>query len=150
MEPASANINKKGFSLIEFLIALALISIVALALVNSVVFLLQQRVRESVKVHTTEAAQKLVYSPSKLENCVGKSDPCGELLSTCKNSVDCADSAVCEDTNTCVVCYTNPSNGRKLFYGFVADNITANTYKVTLCWIYGADRGNYTTVISLP
>lgn len=145
-----ANIEKRAFSLLEFLIAMTVIALVGIALFNGIAIMLAKKNRETVAIHTADAAQVLRGYPAKLNACLGKSNPCAELTAECNSSLSCGDTSVCDDNNTCVVCYTDPYNGRKLFYGFVSDNITTNTYKVTLCWVYGSETGNFTATLSLP
>ena len=147
---AFASIEKRGFSLLEFLIAMTVIALVGIALFNGIAAMLTKKNRETVAMHAADAAEVLRGYPAKLNACLGKSDPCAELLAACNSSLSCGDTSVCDDNNTCVVCYTDPYNGRKLFYGFVSDNLTANTYKVTICWAYGSETGNFTTTLSLP
>ena len=145
--------TKRGFSLLEFLVALIILTLTGIALLNTVVFFLHRKVLETVKVHTADAALNLVAHSGKLSNCLksaGHTDPCAELTSRCDSSVHCSTPNICSDNNTCVVCYTNPSNGRSIYYGFIADNATPTSYEVTLCWDYAGMEGNYTTVITLP
>ncbi len=145
--------TKKGFTMLEFLISLILVTLTAIALFNGMVLLLHQKVKKTIQTHTADAAINLVAYPDKLNNCLeslGHNDPCVELKNNCDSSIYCSDSNICEDVNKCVVCYTNPESGKKIYYGFVSDNLTNGTYKVTLCWNYAGQEGNYTTVISIP
>lgn len=145
-----ADIKRRGFSLLEFIVAMAIVAIVGIALFNSVAYLLSRENKTKIYLHLVDAAKTLRGYPSKINNCVGKTDPCAELLSACNNSLSCANNSVCGDPNTCIVCYSDPSNGEKLYYGFIANNLTTHTYELKLCWIYGAGRGNFTTTIALP
>jgi len=144
---------KKGFTLLEFLISLILVTLTAIALFNGVVLFLHQKVKKAIQIHTADAALNLVAYPDKLNNCLvsaGHNDPCKELQNYCESSIYCGVNNICEDVNKCVVCYINPDNGKKIYYGFIADNLTNNTYKVTLCWNFTGETANYTTVISIP
>jgi competence protein ComGC len=140
---------KRAFSLMEFLVSLIILTIVLIALFNTVVFFLNQKVKSTIASRGADAALELITYPQKLDNCIDK-DPCEELSSLCSSSVYCSDESVCEEPNSCVVCYTNPDNGKKIFYGLGTSRISNGTYKVQLCWIFGGYNGTYTTVITLP
>jgi prepilin-type N-terminal cleavage/methylation domain-containing protein len=147
----TANVNtKKGFSLVEFLIALIILTLSAIALFNLVVLFIHNKVKTTIVSHAPDAARNLVLYPEKVKNC-NVADPCNGF-STCQSSIYCGSNVdVCSSNNTCITCYTNPDNGRKIYYSFNASNIGNgdNTYKVILCWKYAGITGNYTTVITL-
>jgi len=146
----SANANfKKAFSLLEFLVALLILTLGLIALFNTLVFFLNQKLKSTIASRSADAALELVTYPQKLDNCIDK-DPCDELLALCPSSVYCSDESVCEDPNACVICYTNPDNGKKIFYGLGTSQISNGTYKVQLCWIFGGYNGTYTSVVTLP
>ena len=149
MENATAY-TKKGFSIVEFLITLIILTLTAVALLNVVVLLLHHRVKQTVKDRAAEAALNLIAHPEKIQSCQSGS-ACKHLLAYCENSISCKNDDICYDNNSCIVCSTNPHNGRHIFYGFNATEIEKNkTYSVTLCCIYGQENGTYTTVITLP
>ena len=149
MERLATAFSKKGFTMLEFLVSLIILTLTAIALFNTVVFMLHYRVKQTIKTHVADAALNLVAYPGKLNNC-NHGDPCQNLLDNCPSSISCSNDDVCTDNNTCVICYTNPDNGRKIYYGFNATQLSEKTYAVNLCWVYAGENGNYTTVISLP
>ncbi len=141
--------SRKAFSLLEFLVSLIILTLALVALFNAVVFFLNQKVRNTISSRGADAALELLSNPQKLENCIG-TDPCSELLTSCASSVYCSSSDVCSNPNSCIACYTNPENGKKIYYGLSSSQISNGTYKVELCWIFGNYNGTYTTVITLP
>jgi len=150
MVPIATASSKKGFSLIEFLVSLFIVTLALVALTNAVVFFLHQKVKNTVASRTADAALELINSPSKLDFCNEK-NPCDELTNNCDNSVYCGGNTdICNAPDSCIVCYTNPKSGRKIYYGLGSSKLSNGTYKVELCWIFGDSRGNYTTVITLP
>lgn len=145
----NASVNfKKGFSLIEFLISLVILTIVGIALSNMVVLYIHQKVKATIINHAADAAEELKNFPDKLKNCKG-GDAC-QGFSICQSSIYCYDTNVCT-SNACIVCYTNPDNGKKIYYSFKSSEISGynGTYKVTLCWKYAGQSDTYTTVITV-
>lgn len=141
--------SRKAFSLLEFLVSVIILTLTLVALFNAVVFFLNLKIRNTVSSRAVDASQELLANPQKLENCIGK-DSCEELLSSCTSSVYCSSPDVCTNLNSCIVCYTNPENGKKIYYGLSSFQLSNGTYKVELCWIFGNSNGTYTTVITLP
>jgi len=141
---------KKGFSIIEFLISIVILTIVGIALSNMVVLYIHQRVKSTIANHAPDAAEVLVNYPDKVKNCVGK-DPCNGFGGSCTSSIYCSSDNVCTSSSDCIVCYTNPDSGKKIYYSFGASKIGSynGTYKVTLCWKYADYNDTYTTVITV-
>jgi prepilin-type N-terminal cleavage/methylation domain-containing protein len=161
---AFANIKRKAFSLIEVLVALIILTIVGVALVNTVVLFLQLRLINSMDNHMVDAASNLASMPQKVKNCTAISDPCAIFNTTdCKSSVSC-NQTYCTSNNTCVVCYTNPQNGKAFYYGFNASLISNSSttplgsnstnsfdvYQVTLCRSYAGKTKEQTFIIHVP
>ena len=143
--------EKKGFSLIEFLVSLAILILIGIALFNSIVFLLHRKLIDTLNAHVPDAAQNLIVYREKLEKCSGV-DACQAFDSNCSSSIYCQKN--CTSPNTCVVCYTNPDNGKKIFYSFndslLSNGTDAVLYKVNICWKYGGRENVHTMVISIP
>ena len=140
--------TKKAFSLIEFLVALVILTLTGIALFNTVVFFIHQQVKKTIIVHAPDAAQQLKIYNEKLTHC-NSIDACASFSGDCYSSIFCNEN-YCYDNNKCIICYTNPDNGRKIFYSFNASEIANSTYRVTLCWNFTGSRDFYNAVISLP
>ncbi len=129
--------SEKGFSLVEFLISLVILTLVGIALLNSIVFFLNKKLQTAIASHTADAAKNLVAYPEKLENCMGV-EACDAFDdAACQSSISC-DENYCTASDKCVVCYTNPENGKKFFYSFNSSLVESGTdyriYKVKMCW----------------
>ena len=147
VQNASAN-TKRAFTLVEFLVALVILTLTGIALFNTVVFFIHQQVKKTIIVHTSDAVEQLKVYSEKLNNC-NNIGACASFSGDCYSSISCNED-YCYDSNKCVICYTNPDNGKKIFYSFNASKIDNNTYLVTLCWNFTGSKGFYNAVISLP
>jgi prepilin-type N-terminal cleavage/methylation domain-containing protein len=65
-------LNNKGFSLIELLVAIVVISLSLIALLNTFVFFLSSRVKYTVAMDSLLAARYLALNLTKLENTLGE------------------------------------------------------------------------------
>lgn len=147
-QAVSAN-TKKGFTIIEFLVSLVILTLTGVALLNTVVLFIHNQLQKTIIAHTIDAAMQLQIYSEKLGNCQDKNACDAFKDSECASSVSCNES-YCSASDKCVVCYTNPDNGRKIFYSFNASQIEDGNYFVTLCWEYAGKKGFYNAVISLP
>jgi len=140
----------RGFSLVEFLVALVILTLVGIALFNSIVYFIHRNLIDTLDFHMPDAAQNLVIYSDKLNNC-GGGDACQAFDSDCPSSIYCKKN--CTASDTCIVCYTNPDNGKKLYYSFNASLIknttTSKTYRVTLCWKYGGQNNTLIVPITI-
>jgi len=141
----------RAFSLVEFLVALVILTLVGIALFNSVVYFIHRKLIDTLDFHMPAAAQNLIIYSDKLNNC-GSGDACQAFDdSNCPSSIYCKKN--CTASDTCIVCYTYPDNGKKLYYSFNASLLESTSsrkiYKVTLCWKYGGHSNNQTTLITI-
>ncbi len=150
------NYFRKGFSLIEVLVALIILTLIGLALVNTVVLFLQIRLINNLDNHMVDAARNLASVPAKVENCTALADPCSVFAPPdCPSSVSCNQTYCSADK--CVACYVNPRNGKTFFYGFnatlisnaTATGTTFDVYRVTLCRNYAGKTKTKTFVIHI-
>jgi len=145
--------GKKGFSLVEFLVSLVILTLVGIALFNSIVFFIHKKLITTLDSHIPDAAKNLITVPEKLKNCKNVQACDAFSDSSCTSSISCAEN-YCTNSSKCVICYTNPDNGRKLFYSFNASLINngtdVDTYSVTICWKYGGQNNTKTLLISIP
>jgi type II secretory pathway pseudopilin PulG len=143
---AIAIFNRRGFSIVELLFAMLILLLTGIAFVNSLAFFIHQKVKQTIVLHMVDAAKSLVADRAKLIACEGK-DPCGAFGSTCDSSISCDDTA-CSDPNSCVVCYTNPDTGKKIFYSFSSEEVKSGSdytlYKVVICSKYAGTLDNQT------
>ncbi|NPB05698.1 MAG: hypothetical protein GXO08_04905 [Aquificae bacterium] len=113
-----------------------ILTLVAVALLNTIVFFMNQKLATAVASHAVDAAKTLVQMPKKLKKCSGVS-ACSAFNASCSSSIAC-DEKLCSDENACVVCYTNPSTGKKFYYSFNATLVGKGkdylVYEVRLCW----------------
>jgi prepilin-type N-terminal cleavage/methylation domain-containing protein len=145
--------SKKGFSIIELLVAIALLTIIAIALINTVVLYMQRRLVQTIDNHMVDAASNLVAYPDKVQYCTSHSDPCSEFSrSDCPSSISCNPN-YCNASDVCIACYSNPQNGKKLFYSFNSSLLINSTnylvYKVVICRKYANYTQNKTFVIHI-
>ena len=137
--------------MVEFLVSLVILTLLGVALFNSVVFFIHRKLIDTLNTHIPDAAQNLIVYSGKLEKCTG-GDACQAFDSNCPSSIYCKKD--CTSLDTCVICYTNPDNGKKIFYSFNASLLSNGTnvllYKVNICWKYGGMNSKHTMVLSIP
>ena len=141
----------RAFSLVEFLVALVILTLVGIALFNSIVYFIHRNLIDTLDFHMPDAAKNLVIYSDKLNHC-GGGDACQAFDgSNCTSSIYCKKN--CTAPDTCIVCHTNPDNGKKLYYSFnaylVENTTNSKTYRVTLCWKYGEQNNTLTVPITI-
>ena len=130
-------LNNKGFSLIELLVAIVVISLSLIALLNTFVFFLSSRVKYTVAMDSLLAARYLALNLTKSENC-NSTPACGiflnvSLLNKCKNSLNYNAQECCNQP--CGFCL--PTNYKPILYSFNAVKLQEKVYKLQICWKYG-------------
>jgi prepilin-type N-terminal cleavage/methylation domain-containing protein len=137
--------TKKAFSLMEFLVALLILTLISVALLNSIVFFLHKSLEKKVVYLTSKAVDNLYSYPKKVENCNSHpADACAAFQNNtdCKNSLSC-NKSYCSDNNKCVVCV--PQEGKIFYYSFNASLVENSTkykaYKLNVCWKLGVKKG---------
>jgi prepilin-type N-terminal cleavage/methylation domain-containing protein len=140
--------TKKAFSLVEFLVSLVILTIISVALLNSIVFFMHKSLERKVVYLTSKAIDELHSLKDKVKNCTS-ADACDAFNDPdCENSLNC-NSSYCTDSNKCVVCV--PEGGKNFYYSFNASELE-NTddyeaYKINICWKFGGSKGTKEEII---
>jgi len=142
------NVNantKKAFSLVEFLVGLIILTLVSVALLNSIVFFLHKSLEKKVIYLTSKAVDSLYSYPEKVKYCYNHpTDACASFQNdiNCMNSLKCNEN-YCSNNNKCIVCV--PQEGKIFYYSFnaslVRNETTYEAYELNICWKLGNKEG---------
>jgi len=117
--------TKKAFSLVEFLVALIILSLISVALMNGVVFFTHKSIEQKVVYLTSKVPEILKTDRDKLNNCTDR-DPCASFNNDCLNSLNC------QHPDSCIV--RIPENGKDYYFSISTFKIPdSDIYKVTTC-----------------
>jgi prepilin-type N-terminal cleavage/methylation domain-containing protein len=134
--------TKKAFSLIEFLVALAILTIISVALMNSIVFFTHKSIERKVVYLTSKVPEILKTEKNKLDNCSNR-DACASFNNNCLNSLNC------EHPDSCIV--SVPENGKIYYYSINSTKIgDSDIYKVNICAKIFGKEIKKEVLISLP
>jgi len=139
--------TKKAFSLVEFLVGLVILTLVSVALFNSIVFFMHKSLERKVVYLTSKASEELYSYPEKVRYCSNQTiDACYAFTNypNCKNSLYCGNNTdYCQDNSKCVVCI--PQEGKTFYYSFNASLVENGTnyevYELNICWKLGNKEG---------
>ncbi|GEM_PF-2342273 len=122
--------SSKAFTMVEFLVALTLLTLIGIALLNAVVYFLKLKIKHSLTISSVKVVKEISADPNRVDSCLDV-DAC-QYFNGSTTSLNFDESLCDPTTNPCAVCL-NIGNKRVL-YGFNATKLRDNIYKITVCW----------------